>query len=75
MHLRGIACPACDSSLDLHQPDPFQPDRLLGTCPSCRAWCVLDADAAVVTVLPPQAAGISAPHQSSARWGSPTSPQ
>ncbi len=24
--------------LDLHQPDPNQPDRFLSTCPGCGRW-------------------------------------
>ncbi len=29
-----LSCPACDRPLDLHQPDPESPHRLVGTC-SC----------------------------------------
>lgn len=31
-------CPRCRSPLDLHQPDPDRPDRLLATCGGCGAW-------------------------------------
>ncbi len=24
--------------MDIHQPDPAQPDRFLGTCPGCGRW-------------------------------------
>ena len=38
-----VACPGCRESLDLHQPDPSRPERLLGTCPSCGSWFIIDA--------------------------------
>jgi len=36
-----IDCPDCQKPLDVHQPDPEQPERLLGTCPACKAWFLL----------------------------------
>jgi uncharacterized protein YbaR (Trm112 family) len=47
-----VACPACQDNLVVHQPDERQPDRLLGTCESCRAWFLIDAVAAVMIRLP-----------------------
>ena len=49
-------CMSCDGSLDLHQPDPRFPDRLLGVCPNCQRWHILDLipdeDEAVIVSLP-----------------------
>jgi uncharacterized protein YbaR (Trm112 family) len=47
-----VACPACPDHLAIHQPDEQQPGRLLGTCPSCSAWYLIDAEAAVMVRLP-----------------------
>ena len=37
-------CLSCDAALDLQQPDVSFPDRLLGVCPGCRDWHVLDME-------------------------------
>jgi hypothetical protein len=36
--LTPIACPRCQSTLCIHQPDPNFPDLLLGTCGECGNW-------------------------------------
>ena len=38
VNFSALACRRCRSSLDIHQPDPNQPDQFLGTCPSCGGW-------------------------------------
>lgn len=38
--------------LAIHQPDTRLPDRLLGTCPACRTWCLLDGGLGLVAILP-----------------------
>jgi uncharacterized protein YbaR (Trm112 family) len=50
--LSEVACPGCQDHLEVHQPDERRPDRLLGTCESCRAWFLIDAVAAVMVRLP-----------------------
>jgi hypothetical protein len=42
--LAWTTCQVCLGSLELHQPDFDTPTRMLGTCPDCKAWFVLDAD-------------------------------
>ena len=37
-----LACPVCQTPLETHQPDPDMPERLLGCCPRCRAWTLVD---------------------------------
>jgi hypothetical protein len=37
-----LACPACQMVMEIHQPDLDQPERLLGTCTTCRAWTLVD---------------------------------
>jgi hypothetical protein len=37
-----LACPSCQSFLEIHQPDPALPERLLGTCTHCQAWTLVD---------------------------------
>ena len=49
---RAVACPGCREALDLYQPDPDSPDRLLGTCDGCKAWYVLDRERGVMALLP-----------------------
>jgi hypothetical protein len=36
--LATMNCRNCRAELDIHQPNPSQPDQFLGTCPGCRAW-------------------------------------
>ena len=38
----SVMCLACEIALDLHQPDPESPDRLLGICSGCQHWFILD---------------------------------
>lgn len=35
-------CLECHEVMEVHQPDAANPARLLGTCPECGAWHVLD---------------------------------
>jgi len=37
----AVACPLCGLELDLHQPDPGAPTRLVGICETCPAWFFL----------------------------------
>jgi uncharacterized protein YbaR (Trm112 family) len=47
-----VACPACHDHLAIHQPDQQRPGRLLGTCPSCSAWYLIDDAADLMFRLP-----------------------
>lgn len=49
---RVVVCPHCRSLLELHQPDSEQPDRLLGTCEGCKAWCLIDRERGMMALLP-----------------------
>jgi hypothetical protein len=40
--LSEIVCRSCDAPLDVSQPDPNLPDRLLATCPDCLAWYLVE---------------------------------
>lgn len=33
-------CIQCGAALDMQQPDPDSPDRMLGVCPDCKHWHV-----------------------------------
>ncbi|MCA1686619.1 MAG: hypothetical protein LC745_11735 [Planctomycetia bacterium] len=54
--LSTVDCLNCRQPLDIHQPDADLPDRMLGTCPACQTWHLLDCDPGsklvVVVVLP-----------------------
>jgi hypothetical protein len=39
--LDPIPCPACESALAIHQPDPQWPEQLLGVCGACGEWYLL----------------------------------
>lgn len=47
-----VECPSCVDPLTLHQPDENLPDRLLGICPECRAWFLIDGASEVMVKLP-----------------------
>lgn len=50
-------CPHCGDNLSLCQPDGAKPDRLLGSCPGCEAWYVVDGHRRVLLeVLRPEKA-------------------
>jgi hypothetical protein len=55
-NLCQFLCLSCDSSLELHQPDPGFAERLLGICPDCQRWYILDLipdeDEAVIVSIP-----------------------
>ena len=36
-------CLSCSEILSLHQPDPNRPEDLLGVCPCCQDWYLLQA--------------------------------
>jgi hypothetical protein len=38
----SVRCVSCTDPLVLHQPDEACPDRLLGTCPECGVWFLID---------------------------------
>ncbi len=38
----GLDCPDCKSRMDLHQPDMQNPRRILGICPECQGWNLID---------------------------------
>lgn len=50
--LSDVECIRCQSPLDVHQPDGQLAERLLGTCPDCLAWYLIDATRGVMTLLP-----------------------
>jgi hypothetical protein len=51
-----LRCKHCGEDLVLHQPDGQFPGRLLGVCPACRGWSVMDLmpdkDEAIMVLLP-----------------------
>ena len=54
--LAELECLSCGALLEIHQPDNGFPDRMLGTCESCRNWYLWDFHAdgnrAVMVSLP-----------------------
>jgi hypothetical protein len=50
------SCLRCEGGLTLHQPEPQEPHRFLGTCPDCRAWhyidCSPDGKEATIVLIP-----------------------
>ena len=47
-----VPCTGCDDLLVIHQPDEGSPNRLLGTCPECQAWFLINVDEKVMVRLP-----------------------
>ena len=71
---QGIPCSSCTLALDLHQPDADAPEFLLGTCPACGAWHLIDASsdqAGAVIVGLPGGDAIRAAIEEAARTRSP----
>jgi len=50
--LDELECSRCESSLHIHQPDEQLVDRLIGTCPDCLAWYLIDASTGLMALLP-----------------------
>jgi hypothetical protein len=65
MSAPGRRCPECASPIVIHQPDTDLPDRLLGTCPRCGTWCLLDGGLRLVAILPTHG---QRPPQKPKRW-------
>ncbi len=67
-----LACLNCRNTLDVHQPDGDLPDRMLATCPGCRAWHLIECGpgpGALIVLLPDcapfhKAAGLGSPRES-----------
>ena len=53
--LDELECSRCESSLHIHQPDEQLADRLIGTCPDCLAWYLIDASTGLMALLPDEA--------------------
>lgn len=48
----AVGCPECSGRMVIHQPDEREPERLLGTCRSCRGWFLVDAVGGTMLRLP-----------------------
>jgi hypothetical protein len=55
--LPRIRCRRCNALLQIHQPELETPERLLGTCPECHQWCLIESPAgqgwATIAAVPP----------------------
>lgn len=40
--LETPCCRDCEAPLNVHQPDEDRPEHLLGTCPRCGAWYLIE---------------------------------
>jgi hypothetical protein len=49
--LLELNCHDCNTTLDLIQPDPTAPDRMLGVCPGCHGWYLVELDPEQKTVV------------------------
>jgi hypothetical protein len=50
--LGELECTRCNATLDIHQPDEQLTARLLGACPNCQAWHLIDVETGLMVVLP-----------------------
>lgn len=48
-------CTRCYAQLERHQLDVDLPDRILGTCESCKAWYLIDTEDGLMVLLPDEA--------------------
>ena len=51
-HPFGERCLNCQCPLVIHQPDVDLPFRLLGTCPECQDWFLVETSHGLVIRLP-----------------------
>lgn len=47
-----LPCAGCGGELEIHQPDVDRPDQLLGTCPECGTWFLVDGVTRAMQALP-----------------------
>lgn len=54
--LSALKCRDCKGVIDIHQPNPAQPERILGTCSKCGSWYLIEpqteGDRTMVLQLP-----------------------
>lgn len=50
--LMSTKCSRCQSDVDVHQPDPQKPDRLLAVCALCCSWSLMFCKSGIMAVLP-----------------------
>jgi hypothetical protein len=63
-----LTCLNCRNALDIHQPDGDLPERMLATCPHCRAWHVIECGpgpGALIVLLPDSTSFRKAPKSGS----------
>ncbi len=46
-----VDCPHCQSELQIHQPDPDLPHRLLAVCEDCHYWYLQTSDGSLILLL------------------------
>ncbi len=55
-NLNWVECSFCKNSLELHQPDSQEPEKLLAICVGCRRWFLMliepNESEAVLVLLP-----------------------
>jgi len=52
-----LDCRNCQSPLEIHQPNPNQPGKFLGTCPECGSWFrmeVIEGDGRALVIRLPE---------------------
>ena len=70
--LATMICRNCRAELDIHQPNPSQPDQFLGTCPECQVWYRVESRAGekrATVVQLPEVSEVSPPESSSQATG------
>ncbi len=64
-YLVEARCSSCHVLITVDQPDVELRERLLGVCPECRAWFLIDVTSGIMIRLP---------HQDTLRGVEPSSP-
>jgi hypothetical protein len=71
--LAVFRCRPCNIELDILQPDTRNPDRLLGTCPGCGGWSLIECrpDEGLASIAPLPSLGVAIADRASAIGADP----
>jgi uncharacterized protein YbaR (Trm112 family) len=49
--LATLKCQVCKGFIEIHQPNPVEPERILGTCPQCGLWYLIESQEKIDQIM------------------------